>query len=123
MKNNKDNVMETPKLKEIDFKGGVAFGFINFWRELKYALIGERAPVMTYAAYKEIQEAKKLAPKKVKKSFKQKWVDEFDFLLLTKTAFLDIVREWRCHANGIPFQRTTQEEYLELLNAKRNSKN
>lgn len=60
--------------------------------------------------------------KPFKEYFKNLW-KEFDFVLLTKTAFLDIVREWRCYANGIPFQRTTQEEYLEMLNAKRNTKN
>lgn len=60
--------------------------------------------------------------KKVRKPFKQQW-EEFDFALGFKIALWDFWREMRCSWQGVPFQRTTQEEYLELLNAKRNSKN
>lgn len=57
-----------------------------------------------------------------KKPFKQQW-EETDFVLIFKIALRDFWRELQCSWQGLPFQKTTQEEYLELLNAKRNSKN
>lgn len=64
-----------------------------------------------------------MAKKPFKEYFKNLW-KEFDFVLLTKLTLGDMWREFKCSLRGEPMPpKTTQEKYLELLNAKRNSKN
>lgn len=57
-----------------------------------------------------------------RKSYKQQW-EEVDFALLFKIALRDFWRELQCSWHAVPFQKTTKEEYMELLNAKRNTQN
>lgn len=62
-----------------------------------------------------------MAKKPFKEYFKNLW-EEFDFMLLLKITLGDMRRELKCHLRGEPMPpKTTQEEYLELLNAKRNT--
>lgn len=56
-----------------------------------------------------------------RKTFKQQW-EEVDFALGFKIALRDFWKELTCSLRGEPMPpRTTQEEYLELLHAKRNT--
>lgn len=60
--------------------------------------------------------------KKEKKPFKQQW-KEADFKLLTKFAIISWWGEFKALVTGGPIPKKSYDDYLEALDAKRNSKN